>query len=418
MASTNKTALGLVQYGLDDIPDQADTNEDNRIITEEFQKRPAADSDGKYANAIHSDTAGTADYAKDAAGGSTLDTRIKAAQTQADKYTQASQAKVNALSAAAPGASGGLALYSQGIVTYTHVKTGTVHALTGPAGAKHLTFMATASFTDGETFTVNGTAATAKTIDGAMLHTGDFVSGQVVSAALEGSVLTFQFRSYYAALQTKANEDDYTYYKLSGGNFAESGSDLDTFPVGIIWAFSGAESSTLLHRPPNASATAAEIITESGNGYTGGSAIIQTWKQRAPVKTFMRTGSNGNWTDWVEYATATPPEEHTLPYSAGVTDAGEWDTSKYWRNQFGEVRIALSAKAPTVALSNGYILATLPVGYRPSYVPTAPCIVKLSDGTKLVASLSINTRGEVRIWGGTYTAMINEMSGQVSFVAR
>ena len=77
MASTNKTALGLTQYALDDIPDMTDTNNDNAIITAELQKRPEADTDGKYPKAANADTAGTADNAKNAVEGSALDARLE-----------------------------------------------------------------------------------------------------------------------------------------------------------------------------------------------------------------------------------------------------------------------------------------------------------------------------------------------------
>ena len=78
MASTNKTALGLTQYALDDIPDMTDTNNDNAILTAELQKRPEADTNGKYPKAVNADTAGTADNAKNAAEGGPLDARLEA----------------------------------------------------------------------------------------------------------------------------------------------------------------------------------------------------------------------------------------------------------------------------------------------------------------------------------------------------
>ena len=89
MASSNKTSLGLTQYSLDDIPDMTDTNNDNVIITAELEKRPEADSDGKYPNAIQADTSGTADNANNVVDGGPLDVRLEA--IEADVAQQAEE---------------------------------------------------------------------------------------------------------------------------------------------------------------------------------------------------------------------------------------------------------------------------------------------------------------------------------------
>lgn len=78
MASSNKTSLGLTQYSLDDIPDMTDTNNDNVILTSELEKRPEADSAGKYPKAVQADTSGTADNANNVVDGGPLDVRLEA----------------------------------------------------------------------------------------------------------------------------------------------------------------------------------------------------------------------------------------------------------------------------------------------------------------------------------------------------
>lgn len=76
--------------------------------------------------------------------------------------------------------------------TYTHSKNGTVHALLNPNGGSVIRFAATADFKSGDSFTVNGTACTAKTNDGETLSDGYFVGGTEVSCLLRGTTLNFK----------------------------------------------------------------------------------------------------------------------------------------------------------------------------------------------------------------------------------
>lgn len=79
-----------------------------------------------------------------------------------------------------------------GITIATELKSGTVHALTrtNPDVAV-MRFVATASYTLGDSFTVDGISVTALTADGQTLPTGAYVINQSVVAILVGSNLTF-----------------------------------------------------------------------------------------------------------------------------------------------------------------------------------------------------------------------------------
>ena len=78
-----------------------------------------------------------------------------------------------------------------GLCRYAHAKSKTVHQLTGPANAKGISFAAAVDFSGGDTFTVNGVAATARTLSGDPLWAGYFKKGSVVVCYKEGNVLTF-----------------------------------------------------------------------------------------------------------------------------------------------------------------------------------------------------------------------------------
>lgn len=87
-----------------------------------------------------------------------------------------------------PGSSG----VGNEVITLSHSKTGTVHTLSmsvSPASMLlpliPIQFKATAAYSDGDTFTIDGTPCTAKLQNGEELDDEFFVSGGVVSAVLE-----------------------------------------------------------------------------------------------------------------------------------------------------------------------------------------------------------------------------------------
>ena len=80
---------------------------------------------------------------------------------------------------------------SQGVTLYTHQKQGTIHVLTGDTNAQNIKFFATANYTEGDTFLVNGTSKTVVTMNGQALPNDFFVSCAGVMALLSGSNIYF-----------------------------------------------------------------------------------------------------------------------------------------------------------------------------------------------------------------------------------
>ena len=80
---------------------------------------------------------------------------------------------------------------SQGVTLYTHQKQGTIHVLTGDTNAQNIKFFATANYTEGDTFLVNGTSRTVVTMNGQTLPTDFFVNGAGVMCLLTSSNIYF-----------------------------------------------------------------------------------------------------------------------------------------------------------------------------------------------------------------------------------
>ena len=83
----------------------------------------------------------------------------------------------------------GAAPAADGMSLYTHKKSGTEHVLTG--SGNNIRFVAAADFAAGDTFQVNGTGCTARTVGGDTLWAGFFRAGAVVVCYRTGNALTF-----------------------------------------------------------------------------------------------------------------------------------------------------------------------------------------------------------------------------------
>ncbi len=104
----------------------------------------------------------------------------------------------------------------------------------------------------------------------------------------------------------------------------------------------------------------------NGNNY--GEQIL-TSKIGTNVRNYIRCNDNGTWSAWTQVATTDKIDTLLLPFASGVTD---WTVfgqrTHYEKNSFGEVKINCwcqftnTTKADNV---NGFLLATMPSGYRP-----------------------------------------------------
>lgn len=100
-------------------------------------------------------------------------------------------------------------------MTYSFIKAyPTVHQLvTQNATSENIKFFATANYNRGDTFTFNGVAVTAKTVDGFALDNGFFKANTLVECFMENSVLYFAGQS-----KTIKDDTDGTAYRVGIDN--------------------------------------------------------------------------------------------------------------------------------------------------------------------------------------------------------
>lgn len=100
------------------------------------------------------------------------------------------------------------------VLECNYSKSGTVHQLvTQNATSENIKFFATANYNRGDTFTFNGVAVTAKTVDGFALDNGFFKANTLVECFMENSVLYFAGQS-----KTIKDDTDGTAYRVGIDN--------------------------------------------------------------------------------------------------------------------------------------------------------------------------------------------------------
>lgn len=124
------------------------------------------------------------------------------------------------------------------VPTATHVLSGTVHAIVrSDPDAALFRFVATADFTYGDSFTVDGIAYTAQLTNGSQLNTNAFVEDACVLCCLEGSDFTLYCASTGTAPDSEklggelpayyAKQSDMTQAQLDIGSNASDITDID-----------------------------------------------------------------------------------------------------------------------------------------------------------------------------------------------
>ena len=136
----------------------------------------------------------------------------------------------------------------------------------------------------------------------------------------------------------------------------------------------------------------------------------KTW-----VSVYMTITGEWVWTDWMPYATATPPQEYDLPLAEG------WQAiipSLYAKNQFSEVTINARLKF-TGNFERGTVFATLPEGYRPNKQVTVFARVVNSQNQSNFGHIDITQDGEMFLYAdGAAGAPLNEVfMPSISFIA-
>lgn len=104
--------------------------------------------------------------------------------------------------------------------------------------------------------------------------------------------------------------------------------------------------------------------------------------------------NSAGWTSWYRFATATPPQEYSLPLTEGFTPI---TPCTYWRNQFSEVFVGGSTGG---TITDGTVIATLPEGFRPKQTVERPATFAVS-GSQAAGSVAIMPDGNISVHGQT-----------------
>lgn len=142
------------------------------------------------------------------------------------------------------------------------------------------------------------------------------------------------------------------------------------------------------------------LLTVSANTEDGGIActqrlsilVVESWE---PIL-YERNWNGINWSKWARIATATPPQEFDLPLADGWTGL-----AKYYKTQENICFIELDI-LKNATIQNGEVLATLPEGFRPSYLRMQPAIVYSPHGS---TTIGVSPTGSV---------LFGDMSGSPS----
>lgn len=103
-------------------------------------------------------------------------------------------------------------------------------------------------------------------------------------------------------------------------------------------------------------------------------------------------GSNGlRWIGWLPIATATPPQENDMLLEGGFTAL---QPCTWRKNQFGEVNLGGFVSGN---ISDGVLVATMPVGCRPNRVVERPATFQSLDSGNMryAGSVMISPDGNV-----------------------
>ena len=119
-----------------------------------------------------------------------------------------------------------------------------------------------------------------------------------------------------------------------------------------------------------------------------------------------------SWIGWKEIPTATPSQEYSLPLAEGISTYGK---STYWKTYDGICFINFALKS-TQPITNESVIATLPVGFRPSVTVFAGShgYLEANTGARVAIDVEVRLNGSIVIW--TEDPLSN-ISGFIGFIA-
>lgn len=107
----------------------------------------------------------------------------------------------------------------------------------------------------------------------------------------------------------------------------------------------------------------------------------KTW-----VSVYMSLADEWVWTDWIPYATATPPQEYDLPLAEGWSG-----TAKYYKTQENVCVVSLDISKNS-ELTTGESVGIVPAGFRPAYVKMSPASTFAPSGS---TTIGVSTDGSI-----------------------
>ena len=185
-------------------------------------------------------------------------------------------------------------------------------------------------------------------------------------------------------------------------------SDLDNYISSGLF-FNGGAATTILNKPMDVASFS--LLVEKNGAYLTG--VKQTFTPYTSTATYCRVYVDGVWRQWVLFATATPPMEYDLPLSEGVSNYGV-AKSRYYQNQFSEATVLIDVATSTTTGSE-FVIATLPVGFRPTIGTDIPAI-GLYGTTFTPLRLYINGTGDIILSGDMESRQYREICAVAHFV--
>ena len=146
---------------------------------------------------------------------------------------------------------------------------------------------------------------------------------------------------------------------------------------------------------------------------------LKAWSDGSAYRadTYIRS-SYPNWgLGWQRLATALPPEEIPLQLAEGFSNSGG-ASSVYWKDQFSQVHVIISAMTPQIADANtyGYTVAMLPQGFRPTKPYFFNC--SFADGNERGSGSKLNVLADGNIlYFGNARSAGSLIWGELIFIA-
>ena len=167
--------------------------------------------------------------------------------------------------------------------------------------------------------------------------------------------------------------------------------DLNTLRTpGFYWC----DGSTNANRPDD-SGSFCLLIEKTGSW--AGNGVKQTFTNYDSGAIYTRVSPKDIWKPWRLLATATPPQEFSLPLSAGWETQSGGD-AKYFKTQEDIVHVSMNVKS-NAAVAAGDTIATLPAGFRPASQLKIPIICKVSgQGALKFGHFDVGHDGGIRIY--------------------